>query len=80
MPTDNKWEQVQFVKQRAERRAQAGFEPEPRAMLNEAQDRYPEVQTLDVDRLLLKYFLYYASALAAPDEPAEVTVKRWLRS
>jgi hypothetical protein len=46
-------------------------------MLIEAKERYPEGQ-LPVDDLLQCYFMYYAAALAAPDESADVTLDRWL--
>ena len=45
----------------------------------EAKERYPEGQ-LPVDDLLGSYFMYYAAALAAPDESADVTLDRWLKS
>ena len=71
--------QFEFAKERAEYRGRQRLDPEPRAMLIEAKERYPEVQ-LPVDDLLRSYFMYYAAALAAPDESAKVTLERWLRS
>lgn len=46
----------------------------------EAQKKFPEVAKLDVDGLLLAYFMHYAAGLAAPDEAAKDTVDRWLGS
>jgi hypothetical protein len=69
----------EFAKKRGEYRGRQGLDPEPRAMLIEAKERYPEVQ-LPVDDLLLSYFMYYAAALAAPDVSADLTLDRWLKS
>jgi hypothetical protein len=69
----------EFAEKRAEYRGRQRLDPEPRAMLMEAKERYPEGQ-LPVDDLLRSYFTYYAAALAAPDESADVTLERWLKS
>jgi hypothetical protein len=71
--------QFEFAKKRAESRGRQRLDPEPRAMLIEAKERYPEVQ-LPVDDLLLCYFMYYVAALAAPDVSAKATLDRWLES
>ena len=68
-----------FAEKRAEYRGRQRLDPEPRATLMEAKERYPEGQ-LPVDDLLRSYFMYYAAALAAPDESADVTLERWLKS
>jgi hypothetical protein len=70
---------LEFAEKRAEYRGRQRLDPEPRAMLIEAKKRYPEGQ-LPVDDLLRSYFMYYAAALAAPDESADVTLDRWLKS
>jgi hypothetical protein len=62
----------EFAEKRAEYRGRQGLDPEPRAMLIEAKERYPEGQ-LPVDDLVQSYFMYYAAALAAPEESAEDT-------
>jgi hypothetical protein len=72
-------EQFRFAKRRAEYRGRQGLDPEPRAMLIDAHERYPEVK-LPVDDLLRSYFMHYAAALAHPDESSEVTLSRWLKS
>ena len=71
--------QFEFAKKRAVYRGRQRLDPESRAMLIEARECYPEVQ-LPVDDLIGHYFMYYAAALAAPDESSNVTLERWLKS